>query len=132
MTVIFKFVILAATALGAFAAPVSPSTPETVSAAAANTFQGRGTWFTDSVGSCGTPFNTNDLIVAMNGEQMGGTAQCGRKVLISANGKSVEATVVDTCPSQFCAFGALDLSQAAFKQLAPLSQGVIQLSWKFV
>ncbi|KAF9144081.1 hypothetical protein BGX30_013878 [Mortierella sp. GBA39] len=95
-------------------------------------FSGRGTWFTDSTGSCEVPFNTDDLIVAMNAEQMDGTSQCGKSVKISFGGKTVTAKVVDTCPSQFCSKGALDLSQAAFKQLAPLDVGVIKINWQFV
>ncbi|KAF9540234.1 hypothetical protein EC957_004479 [Mortierella hygrophila] len=95
-------------------------------------FSGRGTWFTDTTGSCEVPFDTNDLIVAMNAEQMKGTSQCGKSVKISFGGKTVTAKVVDTCPSQFCSSGALDLSQAAFKQLAPLSVGVININWEFV
>ncbi|KAG0049457.1 hypothetical protein BGZ83_005753 [Gryganskiella cystojenkinii] len=102
------------------------------SSSSSGTFSGRGTWFTDTVGSCGTPFDTNDMIVAMNAAQMGGTSQCGREVRITANGKTVQGRVVDTCPSQFCSSGALDLSQAVFKKLAPLAQGVVQLKWEFV
>ncbi|KAG0072291.1 hypothetical protein BGZ89_007176 [Linnemannia elongata] len=94
-------------------------------------FSGRGTWFTDSTGSCEVPFDTNDLIVAMNAAQMGGKSQCGKSVKISFGGKTVTAKVVDTCPSQFCSSGALDLSQAAFKKLAPLDVGVINIKWEF-
>lgn len=103
----------------------------TISAASSGSFSGRGTWFTDSVGSCGTSFTTDDLIVAMNAPQQGsGNAQCGKTVHIQANGKSVTAKVVDTCPE--CASGSLDLSQAAFKALAPLGEGVIAITWSFV
>ncbi|KAG0205181.1 hypothetical protein BGX28_003176 [Mortierella sp. GBA30] len=101
-------------------------------ALAASPYNGRGTWFTDSVGSCGTAFNTNDLIVAMNAAQMGGTSQCGKAVKITSGGKTVQARVTDTCPAQFCSHGSLDLSQAVFQQLAPLSQGVIDIKWEFV
>ncbi|KAF9377010.1 hypothetical protein CPC16_012033 [Podila verticillata] len=105
-----------------------------IAAASSGTFSGRGTWFTDSVGSCGTSFTTDDLIVAMNAPQQGddgnGNAQCGKHVRIQYNGKSVTAKVVDTCPE--CAEGSLDLSQAAFKTLAPLGQGVIDITWSFV
>ncbi|KAI7817858.1 RlpA-like double-psi beta-barrel-protein domain-containing protein-containing protein, partial [Gamsiella multidivaricata] len=83
------------------------------------------------VGSCGTPFNTNDLIVAMNAHQMEGTSQCGKSVKITSGGKTVTARVTDTCPAQFCAPGSLDLSQAVFKRLAPLSKGVISIQWDF-
>ncbi|KAF9279992.1 hypothetical protein BGZ68_007559, partial [Mortierella alpina] len=141
MTVFYRLAILATAALAAMAAPVDTqassnnarntsaliipaSEMNVVSAAASKNgeFSGRGTWFTDKTGSCGTPFDTNDMIVAMNEAQMGGTAQCGRSVKITYNGKTVDARVVDTCPKQYCSEGALDLSQAAFKQLAPLDK----------
>ncbi|KAK3838384.1 MAG: RlpA-like double-psi beta-barrel-protein domain-containing protein-containing protein [Linnemannia elongata] len=94
-------------------------------------FSGKGTWFTDSTGSCGTSFNSNDMIVAMNEAQMGGTSMCGKSVRITSGGKSVTARVTDTCPSQYCNSGSLDLSQAVFSQLAPLSTGVISITWEF-
>ncbi|KAG0009490.1 hypothetical protein BGZ81_003357, partial [Podila clonocystis] len=101
------------------------------SAAASGSYSGRGTWFTDSVGSCGTQFTTNDMIVAMNAPQQGGNnSQCGKRVRIQHNGKSITAKVVDTCPE--CASGSLDLSQAAFSSLAGLDQGVIDITWSFV
>ncbi|KAG0286341.1 hypothetical protein BGZ96_009540 [Linnemannia gamsii] len=102
-----------------------------VSAQAAGSFSGRGTWFTDSVGSCGTPFDTNDMIVAMNEAQMGGTSMCGKTVRITSGGKTVTARVTDTCPSQYCNSGSLDLSKAAFSKLAPLGTGVISINWEF-
>ncbi|KAF9956020.1 hypothetical protein BGZ72_003094 [Mortierella alpina] len=150
MTVFYKLAILATAALAAIAAPIdtqasseivrntsAPKIPASemnvISAAASvdGTFSGRGTWFTDKTGSCNTPFDTNDMIVAMNEAQMGGTAQCGKTVKITYNGKTVNARVVDTCPQQYCSSGALDLSQAVFKELAPLDQGVINLKWQF-
>ncbi|KAF9414028.1 hypothetical protein BGZ94_000538 [Podila epigama] len=151
MAFIYKLAIVATAALAMVAAaPVEqvrhtsarlipadqiPSADETLVSAAASTYSGVGTWFTDTVGSCGTPFDTNDMIVAMNAALQGpngGTAQCGRSVRIEHNGKSVVARVTDTCPSQYCSSGSLDLSQAVFKQLADLDVGVIDIKWSFV
>ncbi|KAF9579546.1 hypothetical protein BGW38_004151 [Lunasporangiospora selenospora] len=95
-------------------------------------YSGRGTWFTDNVGSCGIPFDTQDLIVAMNAAQQQGTAQCGRKVRVYHKGKAVIATVTDTCPSEYCNSGSLDLSQAVFQKLAPLDKGVIEIKWEYI
>ncbi|KAF9282903.1 hypothetical protein BGZ68_005686 [Mortierella alpina] len=154
MTVFHKLAIIATVALAAMvsAAPIEPAGAPIVGvrhttateipleeqnltstqAIVSSPFTGRGTWFTDSVGSCGTPFDTNDMIVAMNAAQMGGTSQCGKSVKITSGGKTVQARVTDTCPAQFCSAGSLDLSQAVFQQLAPLSQGVIDIKWEFV
>ena len=103
-----------------------------MAAASSSSFSGRGTWFTDTMGSCGQSFTTNEMIVAMNAAQMGGTSQCGREVRIQSGGKTVTAKVIDTCPAQFCKPGSLDLSQAVFQQLASLETGVIDIQWEFV
>ncbi|KAF9113694.1 hypothetical protein BGX27_000965 [Mortierella sp. AM989] len=100
-------------------------------------FHGRGTWFSDKIGSCDIDFDQSDMIVAMNEHQMGSipdsTSQCGRWVRVFSGDKSVDVKVVDTCPSQYCNKGALDLSQAAFKKLAGgLSKGVLSLTWEFI
>ncbi|KAF9970753.1 hypothetical protein BGZ65_010901 [Modicella reniformis] len=102
------------------------------SSSSSSVFSGRGTWFTDTFGSCGIAFDTNDMIVAMNAHQMDGTSKCGKTVKITLGDKSVMARVTDTCPGQFCSWGSLDLSQAVFKKLAPLSQGVINIKWEFI
>ena len=46
---------------------------------------------------------------------------------ITDNGLTTWATVVDKCPG--CGFYDIDLSPAAFSQLAPLGVGRIQVSW---
>ncbi|KAF9896236.1 hypothetical protein BX616_007849 [Lobosporangium transversale] len=100
-------------------------------------FHGRGTWFSDDSGSCDIGFGQDDMIVAMNKAQMGDLqgpdSQCGKMIRVHYGGKSVDLKVVDTCPSQYCDEGALDLSQAAFKKLAGgLSKGVLPLKWEFI
>ncbi|KAG0062954.1 hypothetical protein BGZ89_010275 [Linnemannia elongata] len=145
MAILNKLALLATVALAAMvsAAPIdttpvrhttapkiTSSTP-TEATEVGSGYSGKGTWFTDSTGSCGTSFDTNDMIVAMNEAQMGGTSMCGKSVRITSGGKSVTARVTDTCPSQYCNSGSLDLSQAVFSKLAPLSTGVISITWEF-
>jgi len=101
-------------------------------------FHGRGTWFSDTSGSCGEHFSQDDMIVALNeaqqGQQFGSGSKCGQKIRVSAKGSdaSVVVRVVDTCPHRYCSHGQLDLSQAAFKKFASLSKGVLELTWSFV
>ncbi|KAG0054524.1 hypothetical protein BGZ83_011024 [Gryganskiella cystojenkinii] len=101
-------------------------------------FHGRGTWFSDTSGSCGEHFSQDDMIVALNeaqqGQQFGSESKCGQKIRVSAKGSdaSVVVRVVDTCPHRYCSHGQLDLSQAAFKKFANLSKGVLELTWSFV
>ncbi|KAK3809833.1 MAG: hypothetical protein J3R72DRAFT_463963 [Linnemannia gamsii] len=103
-----------------------------------NVYRGRGTWFSDTTGSCGVRFSQSDMIVALNQEQMGAysgsRSKCGDYIRVKAKGysASVVVRVVDTCPTRYCKRGALDLSRAAFKKFAPMSKGVLELEWSFV
>ncbi|KAG0089652.1 hypothetical protein BGZ92_004425 [Podila epicladia] len=103
------------------------------------THRGRGTWFSDTRGSCGENFSQNDMIAALNehdmGAQWGSGSKCGQKIRVLAKGypgKSVVVRIVDTCPYRYCDSGAVDLSQAAFQEFASLGKGVLDLEWQFV
>lgn len=48
---------------------------------------------------------------------------------ISANGKSVQAMMKDSCES--CSYYDLDMSPAVFSELASLDVGEISISWNF-
>ncbi|GAA6054980.1 hypothetical protein JCM3770_000476 [Rhodotorula araucariae] len=113
------------------AAPVQTSSPASSGGAS---FSGRGTYYLQYgvPGSCGTVHSDSDYIVALSYTQVDSGAHCGKKVLLTNadNGKSVEATVADTCPG--CEYGAIDLSEGAFLQLGTLAQGVLNLEWHFV
>ncbi|KAF8977417.1 hypothetical protein BGZ46_007404 [Entomortierella lignicola] len=103
-----------------------------------NKYRGRGTWFSDKIGSCGIKFSQKDMIVALNEAQMGRMwgkgSKCGKKIRVKSRGssRSIVVKVVDTCPHRYCSHGQLDLSQAAFKKFAPMSQGILDLEWSFV
>ncbi|KAH9979993.1 riboflavin aldehyde-forming enzyme [Lactifluus volemus] len=96
------------------------------------THTGRGTWYYPGLGNCGGTNGSNDLVVAMAKtfyDQNNGK-NCGQQVQITSNGKTVEATMVDSCPG--CGSNDLDMSPAVFKELAPLSLGVIDITWHFL
>jgi len=101
-------------------------------------YHGRGTWFSDTRGSCGENFSQDDMIVALNeaqmGQQFGSGSKCGQKIRVTAKGSSasVVVRVVDTCPYRYCSHGQLDLSRKAFQEFASLSKGVLELEWSFV
>ncbi|ORX45486.1 hypothetical protein DM01DRAFT_1294621 [Hesseltinella vesiculosa] len=113
------------------------ATSTTSSSSSSGTFSGRITWYQPSgTGSCGTTIS-NTMIVALNQQQMNNGANsnknplCGKQVNIQYKGKSVTATIVDTCPD--CPQGALDVSPLVFQSLASLGVGVLQdVSWSFV
>jgi len=79
------------------------------------------------------------MIVALNQAQMGAMwdrrSKCGSWIRVSVRGRPsrcVNVRVVDTCPHRYCSYGQLDLSQAAFKKFAPMSNGILDLVWSFV
>ncbi|KAJ3576100.1 hypothetical protein NP233_g653 [Leucocoprinus birnbaumii] len=91
---------------------------------------GDATYFFPGLGACGL-FNTNnDFIVALNPTDYNGGAACGRNIRVNYQGRSVTVTVRDLCPG--CGPGGVDLSPAAFQQLADLSVGRIPVEWDFV
>lgn len=56
---------------------------------------------------------------------------CNSLIEFSDGAKSVTLTVVDRCPG--CVGAALDMTEAGFKELAPLAQGRIHdLKWEWV
>ena len=86
-------------------------TQEVSSSSASGQFSGRATFYSQggAAGSCGNYASDSDYVVAVNAAQMN-SGWCGKtvKVTNTANGKSITATVADTCPG--CGYGSLDLS----------------------
>ncbi|CAO1628289.1 unnamed protein product [Sympodiomycopsis kandeliae] len=76
--------------------------------------------------ACGGPRpSDNDMIAAV---KQGSQFKCGDHITLHKGSKSVTVKVVDMCEG--CENTHFDLSKAAFKSLAPLSEGVINgLNW---
>jgi len=100
---------------------------------------GMATYFTDTgYGACGTQINAGTQMLVAVSSAWWTTANpnndpvCkGISVKVTYQGKTLTLPVKDQCPS--CASTHLDLSQPAFAQLAPLSQGIINgITWQFV
>ncbi|KAK4675201.1 hypothetical protein QC764_500460 [Podospora pseudoanserina] len=88
------------------------------------------------LGACAQLHQDSEFVVALShadfdprtpGGNPNNNPLCGRRLRASFEGKSVEVAVVDRCPA--CSAGSLDLSPAAFSQLADLGRGRIQGSW---
>ena len=100
-------------------------------------FSGDATFYGGGAGSCGGRHSAEELIAALpasiydgpKGSQ-GKGANCGRKIRVSRADKSVVVTVVDRCAG--CKYGDIDLSRAAFAQLASLGEGRINVTWEFI
>ncbi|KAF5329788.1 hypothetical protein D9619_009091 [Psilocybe cf. subviscida] len=90
----------------------------------------RATWYYAGLGACGRWNTNNDHVVALPPLEYAGGTRCGRKVRLHYQGKSVDATVADLCPT--CAWNGLDLSIATFQTLANLDDGLIQMNWEYI
>lgn len=99
----------------------SESRPLNLTKAAKNLLSilGTGTYYdvAAGVGSCGETNSNDDMVVAVNHDQMKNGANpnknpyCDKKInIIGKTGISVQARIVDTCPG--CDSGSLDMSSA--------------------
>ncbi|KAF9651543.1 hypothetical protein BDM02DRAFT_3184541 [Thelephora ganbajun] len=91
---------------------------------------GHVTWFTQdgNPGACGDTHSDNDYIAALDfrvyGDLGARSKYCGQKIKVSSGDKSVIVVVADACPS--CDNpSSVDLSTAAFQQLASLDVGLL-------
>ncbi|KAF8882849.1 RlpA-like double-psi beta-barrel-protein domain-containing protein-containing protein [Infundibulicybe gibba] len=89
-----------------------------------NGFQGQATWYRTGYGSCGGSNQDGDFIAALSTAEYNGVLTAGNVLWSSVyEGRSVEVTIVDSCPG--CGENGLDLSPAAFEALAPSGAGRI-------
>lgn len=99
---------------------------------------GHVTWYTQNgnYGACGNKHSDDDFIAALDYRTYGNLSAkskyCGQKIRVSWQGKSVDVTVEDACPT--CEnSSSVDLSVAAFKALAPLSVGELNgVTWELL
>jgi len=84
-------------------------------------------------GACGTVHSDSDLVVALDTYSYGDGENCGRKVKLvnKTNGKSVEATVADKCPTCISNY-SVDCSLGTFLAMSELSVGIFDLAWDYV
>jgi hypothetical protein len=78
----------------------------------------------------------SDFIAALDTSVYGDTgvqsSYCGKTIRITWGGNSVDVVVADACPTCDNA-SSVDLSEAAFQALAPLSTGLLTgASWSVV
>ncbi|KDN49931.1 hypothetical protein K437DRAFT_222057 [Tilletiaria anomala UBC 951] len=94
-------------------------------------YHGEGTYYNAGIseGACGGWHKSSELVAAVSRQQWHGGEFCNQMLHVCHHGKCTDVQVVDECPS--CDYGSLDLSPTAFKQLAPMSEGVIDINWTF-
>ena len=78
--------------------------------------------------NCSYPSEPADgLYAALPPAQYASAAACGGYLRVTGPDGSVQVKVTDQCPN--CAAGHIDLSEAAFARLAPLSAGLVSVSY---
>ena len=82
------------------------------------------------LGNCSYPAPANGLFVALSPAEYDSAAACGGYLEVTGPGGSVTVQVIDQCPP--CATGHIDLSETAFARLAPLSAGLINVSYGYL
>ncbi|KAG4427411.1 hypothetical protein IFR05_017106 [Cadophora sp. M221] len=92
------------------------------------------TYYEAGLGACGetTDGSVEKVIalpVGLMGAQSNGNPYCGKTVTIKKGSKTTTATVVDKCMG--CEGNSIDLSNAAFLELAELSIGRTTAEWWF-
>ncbi|KAG9073534.1 hypothetical protein FS749_015033 [Ceratobasidium sp. UAMH 11750] len=141
MYTLTKLVVIAGFTLGlAGAAVVTRGEAEEPLAIAAR--QGWATHYSPSagVGACGWSNNDGEHVGAIGTNLFqkmmvdgnpNHSKACGKMVHLTWHGKSTKVKIVDRCYA--CGDNDLDLSPAAFQDLAPLATGKLQgVTWKFV
>jgi expansin len=77
--------------------------------------------------NCGYSPPADGLYAALPAPEYAGAADCGGYLEVSGPDGSVRVKVIDQCPE--CAAGHIDLSETAFARLAPLSAGLVNVSY---
>lgn len=72
----------------------------------------------------------NGMFVALSPAEYDSAAACGGYLRVTGPDGWVTVEVIDQCPP--CATGHLDLSETAFAKLAPLSAGLINVSYSYL
>jgi expansin len=82
-------------------------------------------------GNCSYPGPpANHLFVALSHSEYASAAPCGSYLEVKGPHGSVRVKVIDQCPE--CKPGHIDLSEQAFAKLAPLSAGIIPVSYRTI
>ena len=83
------------------------------------------------MGNCSYPSPpAGQLYVALPPSEYGGSAACGSYLQVSGPDGSVTVEVVDQCPE--CQAGHIDLSEQAFAKIAPLSAGLVPVTYRTI
>ncbi|KAJ7146789.1 hypothetical protein C8R44DRAFT_724516 [Mycena epipterygia] len=79
------------------------------------------------VGKCGTVIQNSDLVVALSSSNYENGAHCGQTITVAYNDVVNVLLVADECVA--CVEDGLELTSGAFELYAPLSDGLINVTY---
>jgi expansin (peptidoglycan-binding protein) len=125
-------VVLVALAVGISQATAAPACAAVITAGARTS--GEATHYelaAGGMGNCSYPAPpAGQLYVALSPSEYGAAAACGSYLQVTGPDGSVTAEVVDQCPE--CQAGHIDLSEQAFARIAPLSAGLVPVTYRTI
>jgi expansin len=91
-------------------------------------------WEADGGGNCMFPPTPSDVMVAAVADwDYGDDARlCGAVARVKGPYGSIQVRIVDRCPDAGCNAGHLDLHPEAFKKIAPMEYGRVNITWELV
>ena len=91
-------------------------------------------WEADGSGNCLFPPTPGDVMVAaVATHDYGEDARlCGATARVQGPYGSIQVRIVDRCPDAGCLPGHLDLHPEAFKKIAPIEYGRVNITWRLV
>ncbi|RPD63956.1 riboflavine-aldehyde-forming enzyme [Lentinus tigrinus ALCF2SS1-6] len=92
--------------------------------------KGSATHFTPGLGACGVYSQKEDIVVAVGTKVYAKGKHCKERMRVQHMGKTIQVTMMDECPG--CNDTHIDLGEAAFKKLADVDVGVIEVTWDFI
>ncbi|KAI9738397.1 MAG: hypothetical protein M1834_008900 [Cirrosporium novae-zelandiae] len=127
--------VVASSATSAAASSVSSSDSSSL-VALSDSVSGEATFYGGNVEGGACSFSTYTLPsnlygTALSSSNWDTSANCGACIEVTGpDGDNITAMIVDECPE--CGSNHLDLFQDAFAELADISEGIIDVTWKYV
>ncbi|CAG8439362.1 1379_t:CDS:1 [Dentiscutata heterogama] len=92
------------------------------------TYSGEGTFYAVGLGACGQVNNNEQMVAALPAQQfdhLTSKKACGSTAVVERGGKHVTVKIIDRCAG--CQLGDIDLSPAAFQELASPKEGRVHV-----